>query len=109
MRGGDPDHNHHPLGRFALTAEGTGGGRKDRRRHGTASPVPRHAPRLRPVLAFAALFQMVNLFREFAEFAIITGGGPGLATSVLNYYVYQTTFVFGSLASAPRSLSCSWA
>jgi multiple sugar transport system permease protein len=40
---------------------------------------------------------MVNLFREFAEFAIITGGGPGLATSVLNYYVYQTTFVFGEL------------
>ena len=54
-------------------------------------------PALRPVLAFAALFQMVNLFREFAEFAIITGGGPGLATSVLNYYVYQTTFVFGEL------------
>ncbi len=54
-------------------------------------------PALRPVLAFAALFQMVNLFREFAAFAIITGGGPGLATSVLNYYVYQTTFVFGEL------------
>lgn len=54
-------------------------------------------PALRPVLAFAAIFQMVNLFREFALFQIVTGGGPGLATSVLNFYVYQTTFVFGEL------------
>lgn len=54
-------------------------------------------PGLRPVIAFAALFQLVNLFREFALFQIITGGGPGLATNVLNFYVYQTTFVFGEL------------
>ena len=52
---------------------------------------------MRPVLAFAAIFQIVNLFREFALFEIVTGGGPGLATSVLNFYVYQTTFVFGEL------------
>lgn len=54
-------------------------------------------PGLRPVLAFAVIFQLVNLFRQFAEFSIITGGGPGLATNVLNFYVYQTTFVFGEL------------
>jgi multiple sugar transport system permease protein len=54
-------------------------------------------PSLRPVLAFAAIFQLVNLFREFALFQIVTGGGPGLATNVLNFYVYQTTFVFGEL------------
>ena len=54
-------------------------------------------PGLRPVLAFAAIFQLVNLFREFALFQIVTGGGPGFATTVLNYYVYQTTFVFGEL------------
>jgi multiple sugar transport system permease protein len=54
-------------------------------------------PGLRPVIAFAALFQLVNLFREFALFQIVTGGGPGLATNVLNFYVYQTTFVFGEL------------
>jgi multiple sugar transport system permease protein len=54
-------------------------------------------PGLRPVIAFATLFQLVNLFREFALFQIITGGGPGLSTNVLNFYVYQTTFVFGEL------------
>jgi len=54
-------------------------------------------PGLRPVMAFAAIFQLVNLFREFALFQIVTGGGPGLSTNVLNFYVYQTTFVFGEL------------
>jgi multiple sugar transport system permease protein len=54
-------------------------------------------PSLRPVVAFAAIFQIVNLFREFALFQIVTGGGPGLSTNVLNFYVYQTTFVFGEL------------
>jgi multiple sugar transport system permease protein len=54
-------------------------------------------PGIRPVLAFAILFRMVDLFRQFPLFQIMTGGGPGMATSVLNYYVYQTTFLFGEL------------
>jgi multiple sugar transport system permease protein len=54
-------------------------------------------PGIRPVLAFAVLFRLVDLFRQFALFSIVTGGGPGLATNVLNFYVYQTTFVFGEL------------
>jgi multiple sugar transport system permease protein len=54
-------------------------------------------PGLRPVLAFAVLFRLVDLFRQFVLFAVMTGGGPGLSTNVLNYYVYQQTFVFGAL------------
>jgi multiple sugar transport system permease protein len=54
-------------------------------------------PALRPVLAFAVLFRLVDLFRQFALFQLITGGGPGLSTTVLNYYVYRATFVFGQL------------
>jgi multiple sugar transport system permease protein len=54
-------------------------------------------PALRPVLAFAAVFRLVDLFRQIALFQVVTGGGPGLATTVLNYFVYQTTFVFGEL------------
>jgi multiple sugar transport system permease protein len=54
-------------------------------------------PGLRPVLAFAVLFRLVDLFRQFALFSIMTGGGPGLSTNVLNFYVYQTSFVFGEL------------
>jgi multiple sugar transport system permease protein len=54
-------------------------------------------PALRPVLAFAMIFRLVDLFRQIALFQIVTGGGPGLATTVLNYFVYQSTFVFGEL------------
>ena len=54
-------------------------------------------PALRPVLAFAAAFRLVDLFRQIALFQAVTGGGPGLATTVLNFFVYQTTFVFGEL------------
>ena len=55
-------------------------------------------PALRPVIAFAVIFRLIDLFRQFAEFQVITGGGPGLSTNVLNYYVYQETFVNGNLA-----------
>jgi multiple sugar transport system permease protein len=54
-------------------------------------------PALQPVLAFAAIFRLVDLFRNIALFQIMTGGGPGLSTSVLNFFVYQTTFVYGEL------------
>ena len=54
-------------------------------------------PAIRPVFAFAVLFRVVDLFRQFPLFQIMTGGGPGLQTTVLNYYVYQNTFQFGKL------------
>src|SRR5260370_15526284 len=41
------------------------------------------------------MFRLVDLFRQFPLFQIMTGGGPGTVTTVLNYYVYQTTFLFG--------------
>jgi ABC-type sugar transport system permease subunit len=54
-------------------------------------------PAIRPVFAFAVLFRVVDLFRQFALFQIMTGGGPGLKTTVLNYYVYENTFQFGRM------------
>jgi multiple sugar transport system permease protein len=54
-------------------------------------------PGLRPVFAFAVLFRVVGLFQQFALFSFLTGGGPGLSTNVLNYYVAQQTFTFGAL------------
>jgi multiple sugar transport system permease protein len=54
-------------------------------------------PAIRPVFAFAVLFRVVDLFRQFPLFQIMTGGGPGLGTTVLNYYVYENTFQFGKM------------
>ena len=36
-------------------------------------------------------------FQQFALFQILTGGGPGLNTTVLNFYVYQQTIVFNNI------------
>ncbi len=54
-------------------------------------------PAIRPVFAFAVLFRVVDLFRQFPLFQIMTGGGPGLGTTVINYYVYENTFQFGKM------------
>lgn len=55
-------------------------------------------PAIRPVIAFAVMFRVVNMFGQFAEVQLLTNGGPGLATTVLNFFVYQQSFVNGDLA-----------
>jgi multiple sugar transport system permease protein len=54
-------------------------------------------PAIRPALILAALLRTVAAFQQFALFQILTGGGPGLNTTVLNYYVYQQTIVFNNI------------
>lgn len=49
-------------------------------------------PSIAPVLTIGILFQIVNAFRRFELIQVMTGGGPGIATMVLNYYIYQTGF-----------------
>ena len=55
-------------------------------------------PGVRPVLAFAVMFRVVNLFGQFAEIQLLTNGGPGVATTVMNFFVYQQSFVNGDVA-----------
>ena len=31
------------------------------------------------------------------DFEVLTGGGPGLSTTVINFYVYQQTIVYGNV------------
>lgn len=54
-------------------------------------------PAIRPALVLAALLRTVAAFQQFALFQILTGGGPGLNTTVLNFYVYQQTIVFNNI------------
>jgi len=55
-------------------------------------------PGVRPVLAFAVMFRVVNLFGQFAEIQLLTNGGPGVATTVMNFFVYEQAFVNGDVA-----------
>ena len=54
-------------------------------------------PAIRPALVLAALLRTVAAFQQFALFQIMTGGGPGLNTTVINYYVYQQTIVYNNI------------
>jgi multiple sugar transport system permease protein len=55
-------------------------------------------PGIRPVLAFAVMFRLVNMFGQFAEVRLLTNGGPGVATTVLNFFVYEQSFLNGDVA-----------
>lgn len=52
-------------------------------------------PGIKPVLVIAIVFRTVDAFRQFAVVQLMTGGGPGDRTTVINYYTYLTTFQFG--------------
>jgi multiple sugar transport system permease protein len=54
-------------------------------------------PAIRPALALAMILRTVAALQQFALFQILTGGGPGLKTTVLNYYVYTETFVYDNI------------
>jgi multiple sugar transport system permease protein len=54
-------------------------------------------PGIKPILVVAIVFRTVDTFRQFALVDLMTGGGPGTKTDVLNYYTYLTTFQYGQV------------
>ncbi len=54
-------------------------------------------PLLRPALLLALLFRTMDAFRVFDLVFVMTQGGPGDATQVLQFYGYQTLFTEGRL------------
>jgi multiple sugar transport system permease protein len=55
-------------------------------------------PAIRPVLGFAVIFRTVDVFRQFGLIQIMTGGGPGQKTTMLNFYIYQNVFMYGNIS-----------
>ena len=54
-------------------------------------------PLLRPALLLALLFRTMDAFRVFDLVFVMTQGGPGGATQVLQYYGYKTLFTEGRI------------
>jgi multiple sugar transport system permease protein len=54
-------------------------------------------PLLKPALLLALLFRTMDAFRVFDLVFVMTQGGPGDATLVLQFYGYQTLFTEGRL------------
>ncbi|MEX5215219.1 MAG: sugar ABC transporter permease [Nitrospiraceae bacterium] len=54
-------------------------------------------PMLRPALLLALLFRTMDAFRVFDLVFVMTQGGPGDATQVLQFYGYKTLFTEGRM------------
>jgi multiple sugar transport system permease protein len=49
-------------------------------------------PMLRPMIAVAVLFRLVDLLKVFDYIFVLTSGGPGTRTEVISFYAYQRSF-----------------
>lgn len=57
-------------------------------------------PLLTPSIFFVLITQFITSFQVFGVIYIMTQGGPGHATSVYIYYLYQVAFAFGKFGYA---------
>ncbi len=57
-------------------------------------------PMLLPVVVVAVIFRASEAVREFDKVFVLTGGGPGSATEVLDLYTYRTAFVNWDMSMA---------
>lgn len=49
-------------------------------------------PLMRPIITVAVLIRAIDAFKEFDKIYMLTMGGPGIASEVLTYLVYQRGF-----------------
>lgn len=51
-------------------------------------------PMISPTVLLTSIITIVGSLQVFAQIAVLTGGGPGMSTTVLVYYLYQQAFEF---------------
>jgi multiple sugar transport system permease protein len=51
-------------------------------------------PLLSPVILVAILIRLMDSFKTFDLIFVLTQGGPGMSTEILNYYTYRNGFKF---------------
>ena len=51
-------------------------------------------PLLTPTIFFVTIMSVIGSFQVFGSVYLLTGGGPGYATTVYNYYLYLNAFRF---------------
>jgi multiple sugar transport system permease protein len=57
-------------------------------------------PLLRPILALVLVITVTGSFQVFDTVAVTTKGGPGNATRVMQYYIFQKGFAEGQFGYA---------
>jgi multiple sugar transport system permease protein len=54
-------------------------------------------PLLRPVIIIAVILRGIDVFKIFDEIFVLTGGGPGNSTEVINMLAFKFNFVFWNM------------
>jgi multiple sugar transport system permease protein len=54
-------------------------------------------PLLRPVIAIAVILRGIDVFKIFDEIFVLTGGGPGNSTEVINMLAFKINFTFWNM------------
>jgi multiple sugar transport system permease protein len=51
-------------------------------------------PLLKPVIMIVVLLRVIETIKIFPKIYIMTEGGPGTATEIINFFAYRTTFQY---------------
>jgi multiple sugar transport system permease protein len=54
-------------------------------------------PLLRPVIIIAVILRGIDVFKIFDEIFVLTGGGPGNSTEVINMLAFKVNFIFWNM------------
>jgi multiple sugar transport system permease protein len=54
-------------------------------------------PLLRPTLLFVTTYRVIESLKIFPLVHLMTGGGPGVSTTPVNYYAYMNTFAYNKI------------
>lgn len=57
-------------------------------------------PMLSPTTFFVVIISIINSFQSFTPIYVMTGGGPGTATQVLVFRIYEEAFVLSGFGYA---------
>jgi multiple sugar transport system permease protein len=65
-------------------------------------------PMMTPLLAVIVLLRVIDAFKVFDSFFILTGGGPGRATETPSILAYKMTFEFWNIGQASALAVLVW-
>ncbi|GAI49519.1 unnamed protein product, partial [marine sediment metagenome] len=60
-------------------------------------------PLLKPLIIVAIVLRLIDAIKIFDLVAVMTKGGPGGATRVITYYIYNQAFMYWSISYAAAS------
>lgn len=62
-------------------------------------------PSIKPLISFAIILRMIDIFKMFDVIYVMTGGGPGISSETLHFYAYKIGLAHGGNISYASSIA----